>query len=150
MKYLHKILLAVFILILCVITANIFINRGLPTAKIVIKNTTIPVELAVTAKEKERGLSNRNELKPGTGMLFLNDHKEVYPYWMKGMQFPLDFVWIDGNIVIDLIENVPVSLESNPPIIHPKSAVDKILELNVGEIQRIGISIGDKVTFVDR
>ena len=104
----------------------------------------------MTAKEKERGLSGRKELKPETGMLFLNDHKEVYPYWMKEMRFPLDFVWIDGNIVIDLTENVPIPEGNTLPIIHPKSAVDKILELNVGGIKRIGIEIGDKVTFVDR
>ena len=95
MKFLPKILLSVSVLLIFMIGVNLYINRGLPKAKVVIRNTTIPVELAVTAKEKERGLSGRKELKSGTGMLFLNDHKEVYPYWMKEMQFPLDFVWID-------------------------------------------------------
>ncbi|MBI5614015.1 DUF192 domain-containing protein [Candidatus Gottesmanbacteria bacterium] len=150
MKWLQKIPVAVLILTVCVIGVNIYVNRGLPTAKIVIKGTRIPVELAVTGKEKERGLSGRKELKPGTGLLFLYDHKEVFPFWMKEMQFPLDFVWIDGNMVIDLTENVPVPDGNNLHIIHPRSAVDKILELNVGDIQSIGIQVGDKVTFVDR
>ncbi len=45
-----------------------------------VRGQKIIVELAVTPKEKERGLSFRNTLAPDHGMLFAYDHKEPYGF----------------------------------------------------------------------
>ncbi|MBU1472644.1 DUF192 domain-containing protein [Patescibacteria group bacterium] len=121
------------------------------TAKVRIGNHVFPVELAVTQKEKEKGLGQRSSLAPGHGMLFVYDHKEVYPFWMKDMQFPLDFVWIAEKTVVDITKNVQAPKPGQPPaVIHPSAPMDKILELNAGDIQRFGTKIGDTVTFPDK
>ena len=85
------------------------------------------------------------------GMLFPYDHKEQFEFWMKGMTFPLDFIWIDGKTVADITENVqPPSGDVRPTIVKPMVAVDKILEVNAGTVARIGINVGDTVEFLDR
>lgn len=120
-------------------------------AKVKIAGHTIPVELAVTRKEKEKGLGQRPTLAPGYGMLFVYDHRELYPFWMKDMHFPLDFIWIADKTVVDLTENIqPAYSQKLLPIIHPSVPVDKILEVNAGDIQRFGITIGDTVIFLDK
>lgn len=45
--------------------------------KIQIANKVYSVELATTEQEHEGGLQGRNELKDGTGMLFVFDENET-------------------------------------------------------------------------
>lgn len=117
------------------------------SARVKINNQTILIEIAATPVEKERGLGGRQSLKPGHGMLFPYDHADYFQFWMKDMQFPLDFVWIKDKTVVDLTENVPVASTSFLPIYKAKVPVDKILEINAGEIKKFGIQIGDIVKF---
>lgn len=109
---------------------------------------TFVVELAITDREKERGLAYRDSLAPDHGMLFLYDHKDRYSFWMKGMRFPLDFVWIDGKTVADVTPNVPPPSDTTLPAYSPNVPVDKILELPAGSIETYGIRIGDTVKFL--
>lgn len=108
---------------------------------------TYTVELAITNEEKIIGLSGRDILLPNHGMLFLYDHKELYPYWMKNMKFPLDFIWFDGNRVVDVTPNVSADQTIPIPVITPKTPADKVLEVNAGEAAKYGIKIGDAVVF---
>lgn len=117
------------------------------SAKVIIKQTEFIVDLAITPKEKTKGLSFRNALLPKHGMLFVYENKDRYPFWMKDMQFPLDFVWIDGNIVVDLTKNVPPANSERMQVVKPNKPVNKILEINAGEVDTYGIKIGDTVTF---
>lgn len=142
-----KIIFALF-LILILATASYYWLNPL-TAKVKINNHVFYVDLAVTPKEKEKGLGGRNELSPDRGMLFVFDHKEQYPFWMKEMRFPLDFIWIDDKTVVDITPNVPVPASSFLPIYHPRVPVDKILEINAGEVQKWGIQAGDSVNFLN-
>ena len=119
--------------------------------KIKIGQTIIPVEVAITEEQKELGLGNREKLDPNRGMLFPYDHKEQFNFWMKGMHFPLDFIWILGNTVTDITENVPPPVGNEQPVIvKPSQPVDKILEVNAGFIAAHAIKIGDSVKFIDR
>lgn len=118
-------------------------------AGVKIRDQVFYVDLAVTPQEKERGLGGRSHLKPGTGMLFVYDHPEQYPFWMKDMRFPLDFIWISGKTVVDLTSNVPPVNSQPLPIYHPRVPVDKVLEVNAGEIQKWGIKVGDNVSFIN-
>lgn len=112
-----------------------------------IKNTTFIVDLAVTSFEKEKGLGYRKTLAPKQGMLFVYDHKELYPFWMKGMNFPLDFIWLDGNKIVDITRNVQPADGLNMHVVKPLFPVDKILEINAGEVETYNIQVGDTVLF---
>lgn len=122
-----------------------------PGAKVKIGTHEITVDLAVTRAEKEQGLGGRTTLGQNAGMLFVYDHKELFEFWMRGMLFPLDFIWIDGERVADITLNVPhPEAGEQPVVVKPKVAVDKILELNAGTVGRLGIAIGDTVVFLAR
>lgn len=117
-----------------------------PISTIQIGGTIYKIEVADTDDEKIQGLSGRDKLAADQGMLFTYATKDRYSFWMKGMRFPLDFVWIDGDTIADLTEDVPRPLiETYTPIVQPKVAVDKILEINAGEIKKQGFKIGDRV-----
>lgn len=120
-------------------------------SKVKIRNTVFTVDVAITAPQKELGLGGRSTMTQDRGMLFPYDHKERYEFWMQGMQFSLDFIWIDGKTVSDITQNIPAPIGSEQPIIvKPSVPVDKVFEVNAGVIQRTGIQIGDSVEFIDR
>lgn len=118
------------------------------TAKVRINDQLFYVDVAATPAEKAKGLGGRKTLAPNHGMLFPYDHKEKYGFWMKDMQFPIDIIWIEGNIVAEVTHNVPVDSEPHKSY-QPYVAVDKILELNAGEASKYNIKQGDKVKFIN-
>lgn len=104
------------------------------------------VELADNDAERQQGLSGRSELAPSTGMLFIFPSKDTYAFWMKDMKFPLDLIWVDGDTISDITENVPIPLtQTYLPQYRPKLPIDKVLEINVGEVKKHGFFIGQKV-----
>jgi uncharacterized membrane protein (UPF0127 family) len=116
---------------------------------VTIGSTIYHVEIADTPALQAHGLSDRSALKGNAGMLFIFPQKGRDEFWMKDMHFPLDFVWIDGSTIVDLTENVPSPRagELNLPIYQPRQAVDKVLEINAGEVTKHGFTIGDTLRF---
>lgn len=114
---------------------------------VTINDHTFSVDMAVTPQEKEKGLGYRNSLPTDHGMLFVWDHKEVFPFWMKGMRFPIDIIWIDQTTIVDISTNIPIPTGSYYPIYHPRTPVDKVLEVNAGLTASYVIQIGDTVSF---
>lgn len=140
----------VFILI-TVISLTLYYRQNPLVSKVSIRNMVFTVEVAANEPQKQQGLGGRSALSEMHGMLFPYDHKEQFEFWMKGMQFPLDFIWIDGKTIVDITQNVPPpSGNERPMIVKPTVAVDKVLELNAGTIQRFGIKVGDTVEYIDR
>lgn len=132
----------------CLIVFSVWFYRTHPlSSTVTIGSTKFVIELAVTQAEKTKGLSYRTSLLPEHGMLFPYDHKERFDFWMKGMQFPLDFIWIADTTVVDITKNVQPPNESGMHVVHANVPVDKILEINAGEADAFNIQIGDSVTF---
>ena len=65
------------------------------------------VEIADTEDTKSQGLSGRTSMAKNKGMLFIFNESSYKYFWMKGMNFPLDFVWINGKKIVDIKKNVP-------------------------------------------
>ena len=85
-------------------------------------------------------------------MLFVFPNGQASSFWMKGMRFPLDFVWVGADCtVVDLIENVQHSPPDTPnselKIFNSASPAAYTFEINAGEIARFGVEIGDEVRF---
>lgn len=120
-------------------------------AKAIINGHTINIELAVTNTEKAKGLGYRDSLAADSGMLFVYQNKDRYGFWMKGMRFPLDFIWIDGNKVVDLSQNIPHPINDSVQSVSlaPNMSIDKVLEVNAGLIESLNIRVGDLVQFID-
>lgn len=103
------------------------------------------IEIADDAAERSKGLSDRESLEENHGMLFLFGLPSARNFWMKNMNFPLDIIWINGDKIVGFAENVPPNNSQTPAIYSSLEAVDKVLEINAGLVQKLGIKIGDKI-----
>jgi uncharacterized membrane protein (UPF0127 family) len=149
-KYLVGYLASVVGLLFLVSTFLFFYSRhqldSLPHLKL--GRQKIYLEVADSPDTKAQGLSGREGLAANEGMLFMFEKPSSYSFWMKGMKFNLDFVFINGNRVVAIAENVPYPQGCGAPqTVQAGVAFDKALEINQGEIERLGIQVGDMVEF---
>ncbi len=80
-------------------------------------------------------------------MLFIFDKPGAYSFWMKGMKFSIDIIWIANNKIVGFVENAELPDGLKIPTYKPSAAIDKVLELNAGTVARDGIKIGDTIIF---
>ncbi len=119
---------------------------------VVIGIVAFPVEVAVTAEQRQQGLSGRPSLASGAGMLFIFESPMPLQFWMKRMQFPLDFVWIGadctiGEITRDVPPPPPGTEDSDLARISPQDDMQYVLEINAGEAAELGLEPGQSVAF---
>lgn len=114
-----------------------------------IGDVTIHAEVARTVEERAQGLGDRNSLTKNAGMLFIEEDDNIPAFWMQGMRFPLDFIWIARDLhVVDLTENVaPNEHTTTVADISPGMPVLYVLEVNGGVIGSEGVHVGDAVSF---
>jgi len=129
----------------------IFTNQAevVETRELWVGDVMVEVEVADEEGEMNRGLGYRDSLGKNNGMLFIYPEPVIPTFWMKGMRFNLDFVWIYEGVVMEITENVqsPISEEEQLPLIRPKELVNWILEVNAGWVEENGGGVGDVVKF---
>lgn len=103
------------------------------------------VEIADEPSEHSRGLSGRKNLPENQGMFFIFPDAAVLSFWMSGMKFSLDIVWIRSDEIIGFSENLPTASGSDYPFYSPPAPADKVLEINAGLVKKMGLKIGDRV-----
>ena len=123
-----------------------------PAPIVTIGGTTFDAEIADTPELRSKGLGERDSLSERSGMLFVFPSGQASSFWMKGMRFPLDFVWIGANCtVVDVTEDVrhspPDTPNSELDTFAASSPAAYTFEINAGEISRFSIEIGDEVRF---
>lgn len=97
--------------------------------------------------EQTHGLSGKESMPANYGMLFVMPIKKITPFWMKDMNFPLDFIWLDNGTIVDITANVPpCKSEEACPTISPSVPINYVLEVNSGWAATNGIAIGQSVT----
>lgn len=135
--------------VLCVfIVALVFIlmtHSAPKTPTAGINGRIFSLYLAKTPKEQEIGLSKFNQIAKDKGMLFIFPRKDYLTFWMKGMKFPIDIIFIQENKIVDIFQDVPVATGSALPTYTTKKQADKVLEINAGLVKEYGIKIGDHV-----
>ncbi len=108
----------------------------------------IKLILAKSDKDRMKGLSGRNNLPQDQGMLFIFEKKGDYGFWMRDMKFNIDIIFIDDNIVINIVENAsPSGQAPNLTVYYPDSPVNRVLELNAGGAKTYSIKEGTKINF---
>lgn len=111
-----------------------------------IGNVAVPVEVAVSDAERSRGLSGRESLAAGQGMLFVFPEPGFHRFWMPEMRFAIDIIWIADGAVAGIEENVPPeSNPANPRFYAPPEPVRHVLEVKAGFARERGIGVGDAV-----
>jgi len=113
--------------------------RGAVTGK---TGETFLVEVVRDLQGLKKGLSQRERIPEGSGMLFVLDAAKEHAFWMKGMRFPLDIIFIGRNMQIsEILENLQPCEEC--PVYFPKTQPTYALELNTGIARKHGLSVGD-------
>ena len=120
-------------------------KEGLTVSKVKIGLAAFDVEVADTAFLQTKGLSGRPSLPKNYGMLFVFDDLAVRQFWMKDVQFPLDFVWIRDNKVVGIVYGAEPEVGDNLTIYESPEPVDMVLEVNAGELTNYGVVVGDAV-----
>ncbi len=108
----------------------------------------LEAEIADTPALQGRGLGYRNGLEPGTAMLFVFDDVSVRTFWMKGMRFCLDIVWIDGGTIVGAAKAVcpiPDASDADLPRYASPVGVQYVLEVPAGWLATHGYGAGTSV-----
>lgn len=108
-------------------------------------------EVSDTALKRAKGLSCRKSLEENNGMLFIFEKPGKYSFWMAGMNFPLDIIWLSDDKVADISKNVqPPKGFKLPAIVSPSTEINKVLELSAGAAEKFNIKIGDEMKLTRR
>jgi len=103
------------------------------------------VWIANTPPRQEQGLMFVRDLPASQGMLFPQDSPQVAHFWMKNTYIPLDMVFIgEDRRIAKIIANAhPFSLD----VLSSDVPVVAVLEIEGGEAKRLGIEVGDRVSW---
>lgn len=108
----------------------------------------VDAEIADTEPLRERGLGFRDGLRAGWGMLFVYENASRHTFWMKGMRFCLDIIWIEAGQIQGAAESlcpVPGAADANLPRYDSPGAVTYILEMPAGWMSAHGFKQGTAV-----
>jgi uncharacterized membrane protein (UPF0127 family) len=110
---------------------------------------TVRLEVAADPATRARGLMEREEVPPGTGMVFLYPRDVAEAYWMKNTLVPLSiaFVAADGRVV-SVAEMTPCKADPCPSY-PPAGPYRYAVELAAGAFGDAGVGPGSRVVAVD-
>ena len=114
------------------------------------------IELAFTEAEQSKGLMHRDKLAENGGMLFVSDTMSRKSFWMKGCRFDLDLIYMDAQGVIVAMHRMKMEKpqqrnESEEayydrlPTYDSGKPAQFVLELAAGQIDFLGLQVGDKL-----
>lgn len=116
-----------------------------PDAWLEIGGQRIWIEIADTAEKQSLGLGQRDSLAWDHGMYFEYSQSGFYTYWMKGMRFSIDIVWLRNDRIVGFETNIPFEEDGNGPTVRPRELIDAVLEVPAGYSAANGWQIGDAV-----
>lgn len=121
----------------------------LPTKEILVANQKLIVEVADNDAARTQGLSDREKLDDGFGMLFdfTNTDFSKPGFWMKDMLISIDIIWIKDGKVVGIEANIPLPPEDKDlPVYYPPTEISHVLEVPAGWSAKSNLKIGDTVT----
>jgi uncharacterized membrane protein (UPF0127 family) len=105
------------------------------------------VDVAKTEYQKEIGLGIYDRLPEKRGMVFPYSTAGRYDFWMKGMKFPIDIIYIKDDRIVETYNNLPnpKSGSEAPILVRPHQDINYVLEINAGLSDKYNIKPGDKI-----
>ena len=111
---------------------------------VTISGQDFKTEVATSDAEKAKGLSGRPCILPDQAMLFPFKTDGHYSFWMQGMKFPIDVIWITSGHKIAAIErNFPPS--SYPERRGNKLPAQYVMEVKANRTLELNANIGTPV-----
>jgi len=121
-----------------------FAVTSMPTLKV--GNNTIKLLTTPTSAAQTKGLGYRKSLPQNEGMLFVFNTPAVQCFWMKGMEFPLDIIWVSDQKVVQYI-GYNFQPDSYPKPYCPPYLTQYVVEVNAGIAIRDGIKVNEQLSF---
>lgn len=117
-----------------------------PTRTLDIDGRVFTIEIVSAPEDVRQGLSDRPSMERDHGMLFELGERAIHPFWMNRMHFPIDIIWIDGDTIVEIAENVPPPSFGEIPYTHvPKAEADRVLEVNAGLSRELLLRVGERI-----
>lgn len=132
---------------------NLEFAQGIPqnhnVSSVVIGDSQVIVDLALTPTEQSKGLAVKDTIKENEGMLFIFESPKKHSFWMKDMKFPIDIIWIDQEGRISHIEKSlqPCIFLLPCPSFSPSNDSLYVLEVVSNFTNKYNVNVGDKVQF---
>jgi len=106
--------------------------------------TTFQVECVVSPKALAQGLSGRQPLEAGTGMLFIFQSLAKQSMWMPDMRFALDIVWLDETLSVSHITRgaPPCPTRKDCPSYSSIFSAKYAIEMREGDAKAYGFTEG--------
>ncbi|HEV8601294.1 MAG TPA: DUF192 domain-containing protein [Patescibacteria group bacterium] len=111
---------------------------------------TLTVQVARTEQEQQAGLSGFLSIDDSHGMLFPINPANSPAFWMKGMKFPIDIIWVRSGKVVNLtamVEPEPGKPDNQLKLYYPGTEVDAVIELQAGWTARNKVKVGDSLNY---
>jgi len=142
-----KIFIGVISAIILAILANYVLSEvialnGNKIDRVYVRDVLVKAEVVNTDARVEKGLGGRTSLADGRGMLFEMPDNDTQHFWMKGMLFAIDIIWIENGRVIGCEKNIS---PSDPRIFASPSDAGYVLEVPAGFCDRYSIKVNDEV-----
>jgi len=120
-------------------------ESDVPDGWVTIRDRRVAVEIADTPQKQALGLGERDHLPWGHGMFFPYERPGFRSFWMKGMRFSIDIIWMRDGRIVQIDANVPFEEGGNGPTLQPRSLIDAVLEVPAGYVTAHGWRKGDRV-----
>ncbi len=121
-------------------------------ALITVGGDPLHVLVAKNRYQHKKGLGGRETLGKYDGMIFLFSFPKKYGFVMRGMEFPIDIIWIFNGEVVDFAQNVqlePGASEEALKRYYPRKEANLVLEVPSGWSTAHGLEIGDRLEVID-
>jgi uncharacterized protein len=124
-------------------------NSSYRQVNVTLNRVELVADVAATNDQRSKGLSVKDTLNESEAMLFVFNTEREHSFWMKGMKFPIDIIWLDDDKEVVHVEH---SLEPCIPdeFCQPYSPDDNslyVLETVAGFAQKYNVTDGTQVEF---
>lgn len=117
-----------------------FVHLTLPNSAV------IKAKVVLTMREREAGLSGLKEMNGFDAMLFVQDTQQKVAFWMHGMLFPLDIIYLDENKIVEqMFFDKQPCVNQCENLFSFSDKIKYVIELKSGDIEKNKLKIGDKI-----
>lgn len=124
-------------------------SRGERHAAVRLAGEEFSLEVAATPASRAAGLAGRSQLAEDGGMLFRFNAPGRYVFWMKGMQIPIDIIWIRDGVIRGIVagaEPPPTGAkDADIPRFAAPEPIDAVIEIRGGRAGELGLGVGQSI-----
>lgn len=115
---------------------------------VTVNGVQLVTDVASTGDQRSLGLAVKDDLKESEAMLFVFSKENEYGFWMKGMKFPIDIVWLDSDReVVHVEHNLEPCGTGSCPTYRPDGDALYVLETVAGFAKKYDVVRGTQVEF---